>query len=487
MKQAYLAIDEGTTNCKALAVSRGGEVLAAGSHAVDLTLPGPGLFEQDGEQIAAAMAASIEQCLSGLTDTEIIGIGISNQRESVIAFSRSTGTPLGPVIGWQDSRTSDAAARLTELEPTVRERTGLHLDPMYSGTKMAWLADTLGAGLTDDTAITTIDAFLVHRLTGGAVLAGDATNAARTLVFNLTTLAWDEGLCAALGVPRHVLAEVRPSGAHYGTTVPFAGLKGGLPILAVMGDSHAALFGQRCDEPGIAKVSYGTGSSVMVPTLEFGRAAASTVDTTLGYLAGSPVYAREGNVLATGAALETMAGILGVDGGPGVSALARTCTDPGTVQVVPAFSGLAAPHWDRGAIGVITGLARDTSPAQIAHATLACVAHQIADIVDEVTASGDGVTSLRADGGASVDSHMMQVQADIIGVPVDASARAEIAALGAARMAAHTLGRGEEFDAAAPQFTRYEPALTGAARTEARSRWADAVDRSRGHATQPLK
>lgn len=480
--RVIVAIDEGTTNCKALAVSETGDVLAVGSRPVALQLPAPGRFEQDATQILGAVHECVYQCLAQLDAPEVLAVAISNQRESVLAFSRRTGEALSPVIGWQDARTAESCAQLatSELNTLVRQRTGLHLDPMYSATKMAWLAQQLGHELTDDVAITTLDAYLVHRLTGGESLLGDATNAARTLLFGLETLAWDEQLATSLGVPMSVLAPVAPSNALFGYTIASGLLPAEVPIHAVLGDSHAALFGQRCEEPGTSKITFGTGSSLLVPTRIFGTASQSAVDTTLGYLTDQPLYAREGNILATGAALETMAAILGVDGGHGLSQLAQQCTSSRNIQVVPAFSGLAAPHWDRNAVGIVTGLERDTTSAEIARATLAAVAHQIADIVDKIEASGDTVTVLRADGGASGNPFMMQIQADLIGKPIDTTDRPEIAALGAARMAAHAIGLGETFDASPTQFTRYEPRLSPSERLQARSQWADAIARSRG-------
>lgn len=482
MRQAYLAIDEGTTNCKVLAVATDGSVLAVASAPVPLHLPAAGHYEQDGAEIMAAVDAAIARCLEQIPDVELLAVAVSNQRESVIAFDRVTGEPFGPVVGWQDSRTSAVAAALAtpELEAAVRARTGLHLDAMYSGTKMGWLAARLTRQQRSTAVISTLDAYLVHRLTGGAITRGDATNASRTLLLDLRSLSWDAELCDALGVPREVLADVERSDGHYGETVARGALPAGIPIVGVAGDSHAALFGQRCDEPGIGKVTFGTGSSVMVPSGPEFVERYSPVDTTLGYLTAAPQYAREGNVLASGAALETMAGILRVSGGRELSELAATAGTSHGMVLVPAFSGLAAPHWDRDAVGTMVGLTRESSAANVAWASMESVAHQIADIVEEIQDSGDAVSALRADGGASVDPLMMQIQADLIGVPIHVSHRAEIAALGVARLAAHALGRGEEFDAAAPTFTSYQPTLTREARDEARAAWRTAVHRSRG-------
>lgn len=488
MRRAYLTIDEGTTNCKVLAVAEDGSVLAAGSASVPLHLPAPGHYEQDAAEIMVAVDAAIARCLERIPDVEILAVAISNQRESVLAFDRGTGEPLSPVIGWQDSRTSAEAATLatTELESKVRARTGLHLDAMYSATKMAWLAARLNPVEQGVAVISTLDAYLVHRLTGGETSRGDATNAARTLLLDLRTLTWDDELCAALGVPRGLLADVGASSGYYGETLARGALPAGIPILAVAGDSHAALFGQRCDEPGIGKVTFGTGSSVMVPTGSEFVERHSSVDTTLGYLTTGPQYAREGNVLASGAALEAMAGILRVSGGKELSELAGSAGTSHGLILVPAFSGLAAPHWDRDAVGTLVGLTRESSAAHVAWATMEAVAHQIADVVDEIQESGDAVTVLRADGGASVDPAMMQIQADLIGVPIQVSHRAEVAALGGARLAAYALGRGKEFDTVPLTYTYYEPTLTCGAREEKRAAWRTAVLRSRGLAVDSL-
>ncbi|HHW83273.1 MAG TPA: glycerol kinase [Actinomycetales bacterium] len=483
MVEAYLAIDEGTTNCKAVLVDTHGAVLSTGSSRLDLHLPAPGWFEQDGSQIIDALGRAIHEAIAGApTGTRIISVAVANQRESVLAFDRATGEPLSAVIGWQDSRTTDRCAAIStpELRQMVRERTGLSLDPMYSATKIGWIKDSLESSRRNRAVIGTIDSFLLHHLTGGATIACDATNAARTLLLNLKSLEWDHDLLEAFDISPELLPPVHASGGDFGVTVDFGELSAGTPIKAVLGDSHAALFGQRCEMPGEGKVTFGTGSSVMVP-ISGDSTRHSTVDTTLGYALNGPIFAREGNILSSGAALDTMAGLLSLDGGAALTRLAGSVPDSGGIHVVPAFSGLAAPHWDRSAVGIVTGLGRDTTSGQVARATLEAVAHQIADIVDEIR-KDDPVTLLRADGGASVDPLMMQIQADIIDCPIETTERAELAALGAARMAAHSSGRGAEFDSASPSLVRYEPRLSAEARARHRDSWADAVARSRGRA-----
>ncbi|WP_341359156.1 FGGY family carbohydrate kinase [Georgenia sp. M64] len=486
---AYLALDEGTTNTKALLVDLTGRVVAAASAAVELVNPAPAHFEQDAEQIWSATEQAITRCLAQAVDVEPVALVISNQRESVVAWSRATGRALGPVVGWQDGRTAESCARIAtpETSALVAARTGLHLDPMYSATKMAWLYSSVIDGGHDpaDVVVGTVDAFLVSRLTGGATVRCDATNASRTLLYNLHDLAWDEELCDLFGVPLAALPEVERSDGDFGVTVAGGAVPAGLPVAGVLGDSHAALYGQECHRPGLGKVTYGTGSSVMVPTPRSAPAHGTTVDTTLAWLSDKPLYAREGNVLATGAALETMGSILGLpSGGSALAALAASADSSGGVQVVPAFSGLAAPHWDRSAVGVVTGVRRDTGAAHVARATVESMAHQVSDIVEEIERSGDAVEALRADGGASVNPFVMQVQADLIGKPVHVAGTAELSAVGVAKLAIRAAGGGAGLDANPTSYTVYEPQLPADRRIEARAQWREALDRSGGRAVR---
>lgn len=475
----YLAIDEGTTNCKALVVGEDASVQASASLPLSLQLPRAGCYEQDAEEIVSVIQECAQAALNRAPHVSIQAIGLATQRESVVAFDAKSGRPLAPVIGWQDSRTTQTATQLVDdgAGPVVSTKTGLHLDAMYSATKMRWLWDHVRNGHrgTPDLVISTLDAFIVHRLTAGVRTASDATNASRTLLFNLDTLEWDPELAEIFGVPVDVLPEILPSNGEFGVSASFGRLPAGIPIRAVLGDSHAAFFGQRCEQPGIGKITLGTGSSIMVPSERTGRP--SPVDTTLGYLTDAARYAREGNVLNSGSTLQTFSGILGCSSVEELVDLA-TQASAHSVGVVPAFSGLAAPHWDRSAVGIISGIGRNTTRHDVAYGAVASLAHQAADIVDEIKDSGDAVDLLRADGGVTVSPFVMQVMADLTGVRIEASNRPELAAIGAARMASHALGRGAEFDAAPITGTTFVP--TSGSHREARAEWADAVARSRG-------
>lgn len=475
-----LAVDEGTTNAKAVLVDAStGTVVARGAHPVGITFPAPGWVEQDAEQLWAATLAAVEQCLQAAGDVRPAALAVSNQRESVVAWRRSTGEPVGPVLGWQDARTAAACAALgDDVRGLVRTRTGLSADPMFSAPKMRWLLDAAHAqGVpTDDLAVGTVDAFLVQRFTGTA--ATEAGNASRTLLLDLTTLDWHPELLEAFGVPASVLPPVCGSDEGFGTTLGHGRLPAGVPLAAVLADSHAALYAHGCTTPGTGKATYGTGSSVMAPVA--GRQTAPDgVATTLAWVAGgAPTYAREGNVLASGAALDWAAGLLGIGGGAALSELAAQVPDSGGVDLVPAFAGLGAPTWDRSATGLITGVTGGTTRAHLARAALEAVAHQVADVVEAVESDGRAhVDVLHADGGATASDLLMQLQADLLDRPVLVADAPEASALGAAALAARTLGLPPV--ASAPGRL-VEPTSDPERRGAARARWHQAVLRSRG-------
>jgi len=441
-----LAIDQGTSSTKAVLVADDGIVLARASARVKCAYPHPGWVEQDPDELWDSVQAVIAAMPRG---TPIDAIALSTQRESAVIWDRRTGEPAGPVIGWQDGRTAPECDRLREHEPLVRAKTGLALDPMFSATKLRWLLDG-----RDDLCAGTIDAFLIHRLTGEFAI--EAGNASRTLLMNLETLAWDPELCALFGVPLSTLPEIRRSDAGFGST------PAGIPVKAVLADSHAALYAH-----GAAKATYGTGSSVMVPSDH----AVDGLAHTLAWLTAAPVYAVEGNVLASAAALDWMARTLQV------SALEPLALQAGTtdgVHLVPAFSGLGAPYWDRDATGLVTGLTLGTRPEHLARAAFESVAHQICDILDLVE-----LDALHADGGATASDLLMQLQADLSGRPVLVSTSPEMSALGAADLAAGV--RRER-----PART-FEPAITEDERHARRDAWHGAVRRSRLTATPVLE
>lgn len=477
-----LALDQGTTNTKALLVDLAtGAILARGSHRVGIAFPSPGEVEQDAGEIWEATQLAIDECLRAAGNPALAGLSISNQRESVAVWDALTGEPLGPVLGWQDARTAPLCRELADHAPLVRERTGLQLDPMFSAPKLRWLLDRVPAGSA--LRVGTIDTYLVHRLTGQYV--AEAGNASRTLLLDLETCDWDTELLDLFGIPSEVLAPVVRSDAQVGVTGPGLRVPEGVPVLAVLADSHAALYRHAGGRAGEGKVTYGTGSSVMVATAS--REAPEGIAATLAWLADQPVYAREGNVVASGAALSWMASLLtGGDIGA-LGELACSATGP-EVSFVPAFSGLGAPHFDRAATGIVAGLDGGTGPAELARAAFDAVAQQIADVVEAM--EGDGrarLDVLHADGGATVSELLMQAQADLLARELRVPADAEASALGAALLAAAALGDGE----AATRWAKgagparvVVPQMSERERERHRARWRGALARSRGRAVE---
>lgn len=483
-----LALDEGTTNAKAVLVDPArGAVVRTASRPVGIAFPAPGWVEQDAEDLWEATRAAAAECLAAAGGVRPVALAIANQRESVVAWSRRTGRAYGPVLGWQDARTAGACAALGDAERAlVRSRTGLSADPMYSAPKMAWLAAAAhDAGADpDDLVLGTVDAFLVHRLTGE--LATEVGNASRTLLLDLETLDWHPELLDVFGVPAGALPPVRASDAGFGRVRGVPGLPDGLPVTAVLADSHAALLAHGCARLGTGKATYGTGSSVMTPVEALGPAAAGAVapapagvTTTVAWVAdGRPVYAREGNILATGAALEWTATLLGLAGGAEVARLAEEADGRPRLHLVPAFAGLGAPTWDRSATGLLSGITAGSTRADVARAAVDAVAQQVADVVEAVEADGGArIDVLSADGGATASAALVQRQADLLGRPVAPATAPEASALGAALLAARTLGLPTADPVPGP---RVEPILPPDQRATDRAAWRDAVARSRG-------
>jgi glycerol kinase len=496
-----LAIDEGTTNTKALLVdAASGEVVARGSAPLGIVFPGPDRVEQDAEDLWAATLAAVDSCLADAGGRLPAAVAVTNQRESVVVWSRSTGRALGPVLGWQDSRTAQACAALLAdgAGPLVRRLTGLSLDPLYSAPKMRWLLDLLvGSGVDlADICLGTVDSWLIWQLTGGAVFAIEAGNASRTLLLDIAQVRWSAALLDLFGIPAAALPEVRASDGGFGVTAAIGSLPAGLPIAAVMADSHAALYQYGAGGLGEGKATYGTGSSVMTVS-PLAAAAPEGITTTLAWVSGEPTYAREGNIIASGAALDWMAATLGSAGGSGgafLSGLAATVPDAGGVAFVPAFAGLGAPYWDRAATGIVTGVTGGTTRAHLARAALEAVAHQVADVVEAIESDGAArLDVLHADGGSTASALLMQLQADLLGRAVHVSDVADASALGVARLAARTLGApdGAEHAKTAGTDARGGSAVVVASLAEsprraARARWAEAVARSRGQSVDRM-
>jgi glycerol kinase len=484
-----LAIDAGTTGVRSLAVDHDGEVVASSYREFTQHFPRPGWVEHDAEEIWSAVAATLTDVV-GRCAAPVAAIGITDQRETVVLWDRRTGRPLHRAVVWQDRRTAGRCEELAEAGhlPLVRERTGLVLDPYFSATKIEWLLRQ-GVAADADLAIGTIDSWLLWRLTAGAVHATDVSNAARTMLFDIRTLDWSDELLDLFGVPRRALPEVRPSSGRYGVTAAGGPVPAGIPISGIAGDQQAALFGQVCVRPGMAKNTYGTGSFVL---LNVGTETPAPVDgllTTVAWQLGDApaVYALEGAVFVTGAAVQWLRDGLGIiDSAAAIGPLAASCADTGGVVVVPAFTGLGSPWWDPYARGTIVGLTRGTGRAEIARAVVEAMAFQTRDVVDAMcAATGVPLAELRVDGGASVMDLLLELQADQLGVAVTRAARTETTALGAATLAGlaeGVWGSVTELETVWRADRTYEPDPDRTVADRAHRRWLRAVERSRGWA-----
>jgi glycerol kinase len=478
--ELILAIDQGTTNSKAALISAGGQFVSGGSAAVGISSPQPGWVEQDADRIWTSVLEAMAACLETAPDTKIIGIALSTQRESVVGWQASTGIPLGPVIGWQDRRTTSwCSENLSDQDrQLVHARSGLRVDPMFSAPKMRWLLDHLPAPVPlDEIRLGTVDSWLIWRLTGGAQHLSEAGNASRTLLYDIAELDWAKDVLDVFGVPATTLPAAVASDQGFGTTSGVPLVPDGTPVLAVLADSHAALFGQGCTEVGQAKATYGTGTSVMSPVAELSTSG-ERVPTTLAWVIDeSPTYALEGNILSSGATLAWTADLL-TDGNVGdLITLAETVPDSGGVTLVPAFSGLGAPHWDRDAHALISGMSSATTRAHIARAAVDSISHQICDIVDVIEDRSGSLQLFRADGGATTAALVLQIQADLLGREVEVAEVAEVSALGAAKLAWRSFGQ----EAAWPNDRSgriYRPIMDPSERRQRRRHWAGEISRT---------
>jgi glycerol kinase len=478
--ELILAIDQGTTNSKAALISADGRVVSGGSAPVGISSPHPDWVEQDADRLWTSVLEAVAGCLVDVPDAKIAGIALSTQRESVVGWRASTGTPLGPVIGWQDRRTATwCSETFTDLDrKQVRDRSGLRIDPMFSAPKMRWLLDHLPTGVqTEDVRLGTVDSWLIWQLTGGAEHLCEAGNASRTLLYDVALLDWSKDLLEVFGVPAPALPATVASDQGFGMTSGVPLVPDGTPILAVLADSHAALFGHGCTEVGEAKATYGTGTSVMAPVAEL-SASEERVPTTLAWVIDqSPTYALEGNILSSGATLAWAAELLTDGSVADLIALAETVPDSGGVTLVPAFSGLGAPHWDRDAHALISGMSQTTTRAHVARAAVDSVSHQICDIVDVIEERSGSLRLFRADGGATTSALVVQTQADLLGREVQVSEVAEVSALGAAKLAWCALGH-EDAWPSRNSGRIYRPVLDPVERRRRRSHWASEVSRT---------
>lgn len=490
--RTIVAIDQGTTSSRALAVDERGAIAAIAQKEFRQIFPQPGWVEHDAEEIAETQLAVTAKVIAEIGAANVAAIGITNQRETTVVWERSSGRPVANAIVWQDRRTADFCEELRSAghEELFRQRTGLVLDPYFSGTKLRWLLDHVAGARTrassGELAFGTIDSWLLWRLTNGAVHRTDATNASRTLLFNIHTGAWDDDLLDLLRIPRALLPEVRSTAELYGTT-SCNGLPRGIPITAVAGDQQAALFGQRCTRPGMVKTTYGTGSFVVMNVGREPHPSEHRLLTTIAWRRrGETDFALEGSIFAGGAIVQWLRDQLGViRSASEIEALARSVEHSDDVYFVPAFAGLGAPHWDATARGAIVGLTRGTTRAHIARAALDAIALQVAEVVDAMEQdSAIEVSEMRVDGGASVNDLLMQTQADVIGVPVVRSRNAETTALGAAFLAGIAVGMwsDEQVDALWQRAATFEPRISADERAARLVRWRRALERSKGWA-----
>jgi glycerol kinase len=483
-----LAIDAGTTGVTALVVGEDGDVLARGYREFAQRFPRPGWVEHEPDDIWTATVAACRGALAA-TDVEPTCVGITDQRETAVVWDRRTLHSPRPAIVWQDRRTTGICDRLRNdgVEDRVAQLTGLRLDPYFTGTKFAWLASEeprVWSGVRDGAlALGTVDSYVIARLTGGAAHVTDPSNASRTLLYDLEKGAWSDELCALFDVPRAALPEVVPSSGVVGTTVPDAFLGLSLPIAGIAGDQQAALFGQACYSPGDSKCTYGTGSFVLTNTGSAPvRSDAGLLTTVAWDIGDGLVYALEGSIFVTGAAVQWLRDGLGlIDSANEIEGLARTVPDSGDVVFVPALTGMGAPHWDPHARGAIVGITRGTTRAHLARATLEAIAFEVRDVVDVmVDEAGLTVNELSADGGASANDLLMQLQADQLGVPVRRPQVTETTALGAAFLAGLGTGVWSSTDELAQTWAldrRFEP--EGGRRDDGRhARWREALPRA---------
>ena len=501
-----LALDQGTTSSRAMLFDASGQVHASAQREFAQIFPQPGWVEHDANEIWASQLAVAREVLAkaGLDASNlaanVAAIGITNQRETTVLWDRATGRPLANAIVWQDRRTAAQcdALRKAGKAGLIQKKTGLVLDAYFSGTKLAWLLDKLpGARIRaerGELAFGTVDAWLVYQLTGGRVHATDASNASRTLLFNIHTLQWDDELLRLLNIPRGVLPQIVPSCGVVGETDALL-LGAALPIAGIAGDQQAATFGQTCFAPGTAKNTYGTGCFMLMNTGAKAVASRNQLLTTVGWTGPEnakhrAAYCLEGSVFMGGATVQWLRdGLKIIRSAQEVEALAASVPDTGDVYLVPAFTGLGTPYWDGYARGTLLGMTRGTAGAHIARAAMESIALQSADVFEAMQRdAGIPLRELRVDGGASSNNLLMQMQADFLGVPVVRPRVTETTALGAASLAGLAVGFWRDAnelvarsgDAGAE--TRFEPALHEPQRRAKLARWREAVERSRGWA-----
>jgi glycerol kinase len=485
-----LALDQGTTSSRALLFDEAGAVRAVSQREFDQIFPQPGWVEHDPEQIVSSQIAVAQEALAqaGVQAADVAAIGIANQRETAIVWNRQTGEAIANAIVWQDRRTADFCQSLSTEghEPLIQQRTGLLIDSYFSASKIAWMLQNVAGArrLADDgkLAFGTVDSWLVWKLTRGRVHATDASNASRTMLFNIHNGDWDRELLDLFLIPRSMMPDVRPSSGLFGNVSGVPKLEG-IPIAGIAGDQQAALFGQRCVKPGLTKNTYGTGCFTLQNTGQRAVPSANRLVTTIAWKIGDTTeYALEGSVFVGGAVVQWLRDGLGlIKKSEEVEPLAKSVPDNGGVFFVPAFVGLGAPHWDSYARGSIFGLTRGTTAGHVARAAVESIAYQVADLLDAMRKdSGDPVQELRVDGGAAANDALMQFQADILRVPVVRPAVTETTALGAAYLAGLAVGFWQDVANSSPgKDCRFEPKMPESQASQLRARWNEAVSRTK--------
>lgn len=489
-----LAIDQGTTSSRAIVFDSALRAVASAQREFQQHFPASGWVEHEPEDIWDSVLQTCREAIAraGLGASDIAAIGITNQRETTLVWDRRTGKAIHRAIVWQDRRTAALCAELVQAghEAEVTERTGLRIDPYFSGTKIAWLLDNVPGARrraeAGELAFGTVDSFLLWRLTGGAVHATDATNAARTMLFDIRRGVWDEGLLALLKVPASLLPEVRDSAGLFGQTVP-ALFGEAIPVRGIAGDQQAATIGQACFSPGMVKSTYGTGCFALLNTGSTLVASRNRLLGTIAYqFGGVRTYALEGSIFIAGAAVQWLRDGLGLIESASVTGPLAEAADPAQdVYLVPAFVGLGAPHWDAQARGAMFGLTRNTGPREFARAALESVCYQTLDLIQAMQADwpalGDSGAILRVDGGMVASDWTMQRLADILGLPVDRPSVLETTALGAAYLAGLDAGLLPEPDRFADQWRlehRFVPAMAASERERKIAGWRDGVRRT---------
>jgi glycerol kinase len=489
-----LAIDAGTTGVRAFALREDGAAVDFAYREFTQHFPRPGWVEHDASEIWATVQATLGELAGRLTEP-IAAVGITDQRETLVAWDRRSGQPVHRAIVWQDRRTAARCDSLREAghEPAVRALTGLVLDPYFTATKAEWLLRDGAVAMTPDLALGTVDAWVLWNLTGGpdgGVFATEPSNASRTMLFDIRSLAWSDELLDLFGIPAACLPEVRPSSGRFGVTAAGTGLPAGIPVSGIAGDQQAALFGQACLEPGMTKNTYGTGSFVLMHVGDTCPEPVEGLLTTVGWTLadGTRAYALEGAIFVTGAAVQWLRDGLGIiREAAEVATLAATVPDANGCVLVPAFTGLGSPWWDPYARGTITGITRGTNRGHLARAVLESISLQTRDVVTAMSAaSGYPVRELKADGGAAANDLLLQLQADHLQVPVSRPVVQETTALGAAYLA----GLAEGVWASTAEITAnwrldatFRASVDAAAADAQHAMWTRAVERSRGWAT----